>query len=640
MNFLFNLSNSIKNIITLVVDFVLLNIALILALSLRLGDWSGLAQSEQLLAMFISLLTVLVASVLGMYQAVIRFIGTKTIVLAMISVTVSSAMLAVSILFFDFSLPRSVPGIFWAIACILLLSVRFGFRAIFRHFYSNRFCESVIIYGAGTSGRQLASSLTHGDRYSPVAFIDDNKKLWGQDMQGIRVYPPTAVQEIVEDYDVKRVLLAMAKNVGNSRKKIISRLEHLAVKVQTIPSSSELISGEVSIEEIRDIDLNDLLGRQSVSANSKLLQACIEGKSVLVTGAGGSIGSELCRQIAKHCPKTIVLLELNEFSLYRIEKELLKLSHKQGYDFNIIPLLGNVNDKDKCHRLLKLYNVNTIYHAAAYKHVPIVEHNLIEGVFNNVFGTYALATAAVDNQVETFILISTDKAVRPTNAMGASKRLAELILQGLAKQDHNTTFGMVRFGNVLGSSGSVVPLFKEQIKAGGPITVTHPEITRYFMTIPEAAELVIQAGSMAVGGDVFVLDMGDPVKIYELAVRMIHVMGLESYTENSGKGDIEIKFTGLRPGEKLYEELLVGDNVSGTVHPRIMTAQELDMEWSALEKLLKNFKIHAQNWDCAAILELLRQAPLQYQPNDEEVHDLLWDKKKMTQQDNVVQMGQ
>lgn len=638
MTYLFNLPNRIKNIITLLVDMGLLYLALMLALSLRLGGWTPLDTHEQLMALFIGLVTVLCASILGMYQAVIRFIGTKTIILSLASVTISSAVLAVFIFVFDFALPRSVPGIFWAIASILLLSVRFGFRAIFRHFYSTRFCEPVIIYGAGTSGRQLASSLIHGDKYTPVAFIDDNQKLWGQDIQGIKVYAPASVEYIVEAYDVKRVLLAMAKTLGCNRNKIIKSLEHIAVKVQTIPSSSELISGDVSIEEIRDVDVNDLLGRQLVSPNAKLLQACIKGKSVLVTGAGGSIGSELCRQVIKHKPVRLVLLELNEYSLYRIEKELTKVSELNGYHIDVIPLLGNVTDKEKCRRLMQRFEVDTIYHAAAYKHVPIVEHNLIEGISNNVFGTYSLALAAIEFKVETFILISTDKAVRPTNVMGASKRLAELILQGLAKQEHSTTFGMVRFGNVLGSSGSVVPLFKEQIKSGGPVTVTHPEITRYFMTIPEAAELVLQAGAMAVGGDVFVLDMGDPVKIYELAVRMVHVMGLEPYTENAGKGDIEIHFTGLRPGEKLYEELLVGDNVSGTVHPRIMTAQERDMNWDELKGILDEWQCLATHWDCKGILDLLKKAPLQFHPNDDEIRDLLWDQAAVKPAD-VIKLG-
>ncbi len=407
------------------------------------------------------------------------------------------------------------------------------------------------------------------------------------------------------------------------RKALIRKLEELTVPVQTVPSMSELVAGQARINDIRDLDVEDLLGRDSVKPDAAAVADTLHQKVVMITGAGGSIGSELCRQIVRHQPKSIVLFEQSEFSLYAIERELRSISQIEGVDVNLYPVLGNICHRRRCERVMRAFGVQIVYHAAAYKHVPLVEHNVIEGVQNNLFGTWHTAEAAIDAGVERFVLISTDKAVRPTNVMGATKRLAELVLQGLATRQTGTVFSMVRFGNVLGSSGSVVPLFRDQIRDGGPVTVTHPDITRYFMTIPEASQLVLQAGSMGKGGEVFVLDMGEPVKIADLARKMIRLMGLSERTEEQPEGDIAIIYSGLRPGEKLFEEWLIGGSPQGTAHPRIMMATEVSLSWADVENTLKQITIASRSFDCASVVELLKAAPTGYTPMGP-LEDFVW----------------
>jgi len=437
-----------------------------------------------------------------------------------------------------------------------------------------------------------------------VAFIDDEKSLKYQKIGSIKVYPRDELQSLISRFDVKAVLLAIPSLKALQKKKLLTWLEPFPVAISTLPSMEEIADGKVSFADVREVSIEDLLGRDSVPPKTDLLSRCISNKVVMVTGGGGSIGSELCRQILRQKPKTLIVYELSEFALYSIEQDLLKLMHSKALTCELVFMLGDVKNAAKLSSVIKKYQVETIYHAAAYKHVPMVEHNIAEGILNNAIGTYLVAKTAAECGVQNFVLISTDKAVRPTNFMGASKRLAEMSLQ--AMQDHfpTTRFVMVRFGNVLGSSGSVIPLFKEQIALGGPVTVTHKEITRYFMTIPEAACLVIQAGSMGVGGDVFVLDMGEPVKIADLAARVIHLSGLE-VMDASGQGDIEIQYTGLRPGEKLYEELLIGDNVDGTDHPRIMKAHEAYLPYDEFVNELDILQKHLSESDFKAVSKQL-----------------------------------
>ena len=467
----------------------------------------------------------------------------------------------------------------------------------------------MILYGAGAAGLQAALALRGGGQFRPVAFVDDDPALHGSEVNGIRIHPPGRLAKLVARHEVKQVLLALPSAGRARRRAIVAELEPLPVHVKTLPALADLVSGEARLDEFQEVAIEDLLGRDPVPPRDDLLAAGIRGRTVLVTGAGGSIGSELCRQILRLGPVQLLLYENAEYPLYRIERELRTLAAGEGLDTAIVPLLGTVANEQRLQRLMAGFGVHTVYHAAAYKHVPLVEHNLIEGVRNNVFGTLRCARAAMAAGVASFVLVSTDKAVRPINVMGASKRMAELVLQGLAGEQerlgHATRFTMVRFGNVLGSSGSVVPLFREQIRNGGPLTVTDPEVTRYFMTIPEAAELVLQAGSMGQGGDVFVLDMGEPVRIVDLARRMVHLSGLTVRDEAQPHGDIEIRFTGLRPGEKLYEELLLGEDVEPTEHPMIRRAQELAYPWPELEPKLEELDAACQEFDCVAARRLL-----------------------------------
>ena len=621
---------SIKRLIMVAADLVFLPCAIALALMVR-GVYSanlfqqGSVVSVMLLTTFVS---VFFFARLGLYRAVVRFMGREALIAVLKGCVISVLTLTALNFSFDTGLPRSIPLIYGMLTLFLVGGSRFFVREyVFSRAKPHK--KKVAIYGAGTSGLQLMASLEKNHEYAPIVLVDDRPERLGAIYQGVKVRSPENLPYLVEKYNLEQVLLAIPSVPRWQRKEILAKLEPLPVRVKTIPSFEQLVSGDASVEQTHDVAIEDLLGREPVEPISSLTHACIKDKTVLVTGAGGSIGSELCRQILKANPISILLFERSEFALYQIERELQALLSVEGGQTKLVPLLGCIQQKDRISAVLSAFNVDTIYHAAAYKHVPMVEQNIVDGVRNNVLGTFNVAKSALDAGVPTFVLISTDKAVRPTNVMGASKRLAELVLQGLSQQGSSTTFCMVRFGNVLGSSGSVVPLFRQQILSGGPVTVTHPEIIRYFMTIPEAAQLVLQASAMAVGGDVFVLDMGEPVKIAELAKTMIHLMGLEVRDEHGAEGDIALKYTGLRQGEKLFEELLIGDNVSGTAHPRIMRADELSLSWADVQQVLRNIELACEAGDCERIRELLLNSDAGYAPNDG-LNDTVWRQAAMT----------
>jgi len=569
-----------------------------------------------------TILSIVVFIRLGFYRAILRYIGTTTVTTLLLGISISALIYGVMqyATLKEFSITLSV--FYWALSILAIGGSRLAFKAYIQRF--NDETTKVAIYGAGAAGRQLASALRHGSKYWPVVFIDDDTELEKAEIEGVKVYSPSRMDSLIEKYKFSQVFLALPSTSHSRRSDILEKLEHYPVKVKTIAGMEDIVTGKASIDEIKELDIEDLLGRDSVKPDKYLLEKCITGKVVMVTGAGGSIGSELCRQILSLKPKSLLLYELSEYGLYAIERELKKKIKKKGLDVELVALLGSVQHKNRLTKCMKSFGVQTVYHAAAYKHVPIVEHNIVEGIRNNVFGTLHAAEAAVEANVEKFVLISTDKAVRPTNVMGASKRVAELVLQSINERQTGTIFTMVRFGNVLGSSGSVVPLFREQIKSGGPVTVTHQDIIRYFMTIPEAAQLVIQAGAMGKGGDVFVLDMGEPVKISSLAEKMVHLMGRSIKSKEHPNGDIEIKYTGLRPGEKLYEELLIGENVEGTDHPRIMSANEEYLSWKDMNTALNSLDGFCHEMDCESIVQLLLRIPTGYNPQHA-VCDLLWE---------------
>lgn len=559
---------------------------------------------------------------LGLYRAIIRFLGIQAALAIGIGVTISTiGLVAVSYFVLESTPPLSVFAIYFVLAVLYVGATRFGAREFLR--MGNISAAPVVIYGAGSAGAQLCSSLMINQHFRPVAFVDDNENSYGARVCGLRVHSPSILSELRRKRGVGLVFLALPSATRRRRSTIIESLSAQGFKVLTVPDISEIISGKARLEEVRDIDVHDLLGRDPVPPNLALLGACIRGKSILVTGAGGSIGSELCRQIMELSPRRLVLLEVSELALYEIDRELRAVNARFGNRVELVALLGNAHHKHRVREIMTTFGVQTVYHAAAYKHVPIVEHNVIEGLHNNIFATFNTAEAALECRVETFVLISTDKAVNPTNVMGCTKRVAEMVLQGLQQRSSTTRFCMVRFGNVLESSGSVVPLFREQIKEGGPVTVTHPDVIRYFMTIPEAAQLVIQAGSMGSGGDVFVLDMGSPVRIVDLARRMIQLAGYTVRDEKNPDGDIEIRFTGLRPAEKLFEELLIGKNVTGTEHPRILRAMEHSLPWDQMKQVLDELALCAARFDCERAREVLLRAVPEYRPT-EKVQDHVW----------------
>ncbi len=619
----FNIPRFYKRLVSVLLDVLFIAVALFGALFIRVNKVEAWLSLNLFYALSVTILLTLVISVrLGLYRAVIRFIDTKALSTIFFASLASGLILVISSYVLKASMPRSIPFIYTPLLLILIG----GSRLLVRGMINTQMGKSkmpVIIYGAGSSGRQLALSLQHGVEYNPIAFVDDNVALHHVLVAAIRVFPREKLVELIERHKVGKLLLAMPSASVNHKKKLLNQLEGLSVEVLTIPGSADLVSGKLQVDTLRKIDIIDLLDRETVKPIEGLFRRCINNKHVMVTGAGGSIGSELCRQIVQQGPLTLILFDASELALYEIEKELRESLAKRDQVLEIIPILANVMDKSITEQVIKRFSVDTIYHAAAYKHVPIVEYNVISGIRNNVWGTLNCAEIAIKCNVENFVLISTDKAVRPTNVMGASKRLAELVLQGLSEGQSKTRFSMVRFGNVLGSSGSVVPLFNRLIAEGGPVTITHKDITRYFMTIPEAAQLVIQAGAMGSGGEVYVLDMGKSVKINDLAKKMIHLSGLTVKSEETPNGDIEIVYTGLRPGEKLYEELLIGENVEGTEHRSILKARELSIPLDDLRKLLQQLKNAMDEGNIEQLRTLLLDAPLGYKPSSE-IADCLW----------------
>ena len=610
----------------MLIDALMVITLIFLAFSIRLGYWYIPTGNIFAIILFSPLLAIPIFFSFGLYRSVIRFIGIKSFWSIGQAVTLYSVLWGlIGYMSSIQGIPRSVILINWMLGIIVIGGSRIFARWLFndKSLKSSKDKKNVIIYGTGSAGIELSQSLQLSKEFNHLAYIDNNSSLDSTFINNIKVYAPNRIEYLVKKYHVRDVFLALPSISRKEKNKIISKLTLLSLHVRSIPSLYEMAEGKVRVEDLRDINVKDLLGRDSVVPNENLLRMKIVSKVVLITGAGGSIGSELARQIIFLKPKKIILFEISESALYQIDQELknYKIS-----DIKIFPILGSVVHKKKFQDVCDFYRVQTIYHAAAYKHVPLVEYNQSEGVINNSIGTMLAAQAAIASGVETFVLVSTDKAVRPTNTMGASKRIAELVLQALSKTSNSTCFTMVRFGNVLDSSGSVIPLFKKQIRDGGPITVTDKNIVRYFMTIPEAVELVIQAGAMGKGGDVFVLDMGKEVKIYDLAVNMIHLSGLQVLDDKNPDGDIEIKITGLRPGEKLFEELLIGNNISATENKLIMRAEESMIDWKDLKPIINSLWEASSNSDQELVRELIIKIVPNFNPQSP-IIDLLYKDK-------------
>ena len=617
------LPRRLKRLISVCTDCVMIPLALWTAISLKMGyPEENLSDWPAFLAVVAVTIPIFVRA--GLYRAVIRFLGHKAVFAVARSVVISAAILGIAGILFQ------IPVLTWnvvAIYAVIALLYVGGSRFVVRYYLLRRYImptvAHVAIYGAGEAGAHLSNLLLTTRAFDPVIFIDDNKGLRGRLVNGIKVHLPENLPALIKENGIDRILLALPSLTRRRRREILTLLEPLGVHVQSVPDLEQLVTGTANLADLREVDVSDLLGRDAVPPKPGLFDACIRDMVVMVTGAGGSIGSELCRQIIGLGPKRLVLFEMSELALYNIERELRSFAESNSLQVELVGLIGNAHDRLRLREILSAYRIQTVYHAAAYKHVPIVERNVIAGINNNVISTWYAAEAAHEAEVETFVLVSTDKAVNPTNVMGATKRFAEIVLQGLQRRGSKTRFCMVRFGNVLASSGSVVPLFSEQINAGGPVTVTHPEVIRYFMTIPEAAQLVIQAGSMAEGGDVFVLDMGKPVRIGDLARRMIHLAGLTVRDEQHPDGDIEISYTGLRPAEKLYEELLIGNNVTGTEHPMILRAIEHSLPWDRVQELLNEIMSAMSRFDCQRSLQILSDVVAEYTPAPQP-HDLVW----------------
>jgi FlaA1/EpsC-like NDP-sugar epimerase len=616
------LPRAVKRALALCVDVSICIGSVWIVFGLRLENWAFMTEPQFRAVTAAVGIAVPIFVVSGLYRAIFRFSGAAAL---MTLVKACSAFSLLYLLLFTFigvpGVPRST-----GLSVPLMLFVTIGASRLFVRYWLGReyirvldrsTLPQVVIYGAGSAGRQLAGALANSGEMVVRAFVDDYRNLQGGTLDGLDIYPTSELPALVKRYGVTDLLLAMPAVDHGRRAEIMRDIQalKLPLHVRTLPRLADLAQGLVHVRDLHELDIEDLLGRAPVSPDDELLHRNIRGKVVLVTGAGGSIGSELCRQIVRLQPVTLVLVETSEFALYSIDQELQALAAYSGV--RVLPLLASVRDERHMREIMRTWRPDTIYHAAAYKHVPLVEHNPAEGVRNNVLGTFITVKVAAECGVSDFVLISTDKAVRPTNIMGASKRLAELVLQGMAQQGRRTRFSMVRFGNVLGSSGSVVPLFREQIKGGGPITLTHADITRYFMTIPEAAQLVIQAGAMAEGGDVFVLDMGAPVRIIDLARRMVELSGLSVKDASNSNGDIEIAITGLRPGEKLYEELLIGDNPTGTTHPRVMRAREESLPWDYLMRRMVALEAVLTANNVGQIRQILHELVPGYRPADE-----------------------
>jgi FlaA1/EpsC-like NDP-sugar epimerase len=619
-----HLPRPLKRILAIFLDAFLCALTVWLAFYLRLGQWidlSGNFEWDPAPALIVSLVMALpIFIIFGLYRAIFRYSGWTALM------AVAKAAFVYGILYFSIFTVYGVPGVprtLGLIQPILLLLAVGASRAFVSYWlgglYQNIFVRAslpkTLIYGAGTAGRQLAAALLHSQEMSVIGFLDDNEKIQGQTLNNLPIYAPNDLSRLVQSHNVHRVLLAIPSASRKRRNEVLNLILNEKLLVQTVPSMSDLAKGKVTTSDLHWLDIDDLLGRDPVAPNAQLLDKNIANSVVMVTGAGGSIGSELTRQMFALQPKVLLLVEQSEFALYQLHEELLgKQKNSSKLSFEIFPLIASVCDERRMNEIISTWNPDTIFHAAAYKHVPLVEHNPAEGIRNNVLGTLVTAQCAIKHHVKNFVLISTDKAVRPTNIMGATKRLAENVLQALAATSQSTIFTMVRFGNVLDSSGSVVPKFRQQILDGGPITVTDAEITRYFMTIPEAAQLVIQAGAMGTGGDVFVLDMGEPVRIMDLAKKIIELSGLSVRDESNQAGDIEIEVTGLRPGEKLYEELLIGDNPEPTSHPRIMKAHEDFVEWPSLSEKLAELKEALAIGDSSVLRDLLGALVPGYKP--------------------------
>ena len=622
-----------KRVISVTIDSCMLTFACWAALVLRLGTAEGLITSYWHTLILAPACAIPAMIPLGLYRAVIRYVGYRAIWTIVRGVTLGVAIWAAVIILFNLPMPHSSIIIYWMAALVSVGGTRILGRWMFRQLtpmgrsYKNRHASCALIYGAGGSGQQMANAFLISPEISPVGFIDDDPSIQGSEITGLRVYALDEIESLINRYGIDTILLSTRKMSMQRRQEIFDILEKYPLAVKMVPSFGDVVQGKVKVTDIMDMDVSDLLGRDTVTPDQALLSSCITQKSVLVTGAGGSIGSELCRQIIRQTPKRVVLFELTEFALYSIERELRDSINSLDLNIELTPILGNAQERQHLEKIMHHYSIDTVYHAAAYKHVPLVEHNTIAGLQNNVFGTLAAAEASVNTKVKNFVLVSTDKAVRPTNVMGASKRLAEMVLQAISEREQDqrqpTQFAMVRFGNVLGSSGSVIPNFRKQIKNGGPVTVTHPDITRYFMTIPEAASLVIQAGSMGSEGDVFLLDMGRPVKIIDLARKMILLSGHTIREESHSDGDIEIVFTGLRSGEKLYEELLIGNDAQGTRHPMIMRSSEASLNWESLETELRQLQAHIQIADYEMIRAKISKLVSGYLP-DEGIQDYLY----------------
>jgi FlaA1/EpsC-like NDP-sugar epimerase len=628
-NSLLALPRGAKRLIMVAADAVMLPVALWAALVLKFDRLSFDMAAYGDLFLVATVAALVIFAFLGLYRTIVRFMGLHAMATVVAGVFASVVALeAYDRLARTVHVPLSVLAIYASLALVYLAGSRFIVRYLVYYKRNGGAAKCVAIYGAGEAGARLSSVLLGGPDFAPVAFIDDKRSLHGSRINGIKVFSREALPELIRNFDIERVLLAIPSASLRRKQEILRVLEPLGIHVQSMPDLSDIISGVAHIDELRDVDVADLLGRDAVPPDPRLFASCIRGKSVLVTGAGGSIGSELCRQIIKLAPRRLVLFEMSELALYTIQGELAEVAARESITTEIIPLLGNAHHRHRVREVLSTYGVQTVYHAAAYKHVPIVEHNVVEGIHNNVISTWYTAEAARETGVETFVLVSTDKAVNPANVMGATKRLAELVLQALQERTTTTRFCMVRFGNVLASSGSVVPLFKKQIRDGGPVTVTHPDVIRYFMTIPEAAQLVIQAGAMAKGGDVFVLDMGRPVLIDDLARRMINLMGLTVRDAADPDGDIEITYTGLRTAEKLFEELLIGSNITGTDHPMIMRAMEHSLPWERMQQLLNELLIALASFDCRRSVGLLCEAVAEYRQTHD-IRDYVWAKKTL-----------
>lgn len=620
-NSVLGLSRPLKRAIAVGSDVVFCVLTVWFAFYLRLDHWVA-PELEELVAVAISIaLAIPIFVVSGLYRAIFRYSGGTALARIAQAGIVYGAGYSFIITFIQIdNIPRTVgliqPVLLFLFVATSRVLVSWWLGDAYARIQSGGAKHTVMIYGAGSAGRQLFQALAASEM-RVLGFIDDDPGLQGHLVLGRPVCAPSEIERLVEDYNLTDILLALPSASRRRRNQIIEMIRPYPVAVRTIPGLSDVAHGRVKTTDIRELDIGDLLGRETVSPDEDAMRQDVQGKIVMVTGAGGSIGSELCRQIVRLRPAILLLVELSEFALYTIQQELEQRIAIEGAEIRLVPLLGSVLDRDRLRQAMEVWKPQTIYHAAAYKHVPLVEHNPIVGIRNNVLGTMVAADLALEFHVDKFVLISTDKAVRPTNAMGASKRLAEMYLQALAEKSVHTHFGMVRFGNVLGSSGSVVPLFREQIDAGGPVTITHPEITRYFMTIPEAAELVIQAGAMTRGGDVFVLDMGKPVKIIDLAQRMIELSGLSVRGPDNPDGDIEIQVIGLRPGEKLYEELLIGNSPEKTSHPRIMKAMEKYIPLADLQSSLSAMSSAMDRGDVRKVRQILCYLVPDYTPSSD-----------------------